>query len=368
MIEKQGDEIQEKYGNLKIVWHPEKLEALRKGEVSAPLCIRIKPTNKCNHQCFYCSYDPNVDDANVLSIGFHQEDEIPREKMMEILSDLKEMGVKAVTFSGGGEPLIYPHILETLKKVLDYGIDLSIITNGQLLSGERAELLGNARWVRISSDACDAETFSQIRNVPEGFFNNLTENIEKFAKLKNSDCEFGINFVVNHLNAKQVFDAALHFKELGVNHVKFTPRWIDKEGEWIQYHAPFKENVIEQIKRAKQELQDEDFKIFDTYENDFRLTGVPERVYTKCPIMQIVPVIGADCNIYFCHDKTYLKEGALGSIKNISFKYLWFSEEAQKRFKNFNPKIECQQHCSYDSRNIMINCMLNNYGKHINFP
>ena len=47
MITNQGDEIQKKYGNLKIVWHPEKLEDLRKGKVSAPLCIRIKPTNKC---------------------------------------------------------------------------------------------------------------------------------------------------------------------------------------------------------------------------------------------------------------------------------------------------------------------------------
>jgi len=39
--------------------------------------------------------------------------------MLEILSDFKEMGVKAITFSGGGEPLIYSHIEEVMKKALE---------------------------------------------------------------------------------------------------------------------------------------------------------------------------------------------------------------------------------------------------------
>ena len=49
-------------------------------------------------------------------------------------------GVKAVTFSGGGEPLVYPYITETMEKVLDAGIDLSIITNGSMLKGRNAQL------------------------------------------------------------------------------------------------------------------------------------------------------------------------------------------------------------------------------------
>ena len=34
------------------------------------------------------------------------------------------MGVKALTFSGGGEPLTYPHILEAVRLVKEQGIDL----------------------------------------------------------------------------------------------------------------------------------------------------------------------------------------------------------------------------------------------------
>lgn len=362
-------DIKQKYGGLKIIWHPDKLNAIRKGIITEPVCVRVKPTNKCDHRCFYCSYDPELEEKNILSDQMKRDDEIPREKMMEILDDFKNMGVKSVTFSGGGEPLIYPYIEETLKKTIENGIDLSIITNGQKLEGKKAEYLRNAKWVRISLDSCKAETFSQSKRIPEVLFEKLVENIRNFSQNKSPHCEFGINFVVHHLNKDEVYEAAKFFKELGVNHIKFTPRWIDEKGKWRAYHEPFKDHVIEQIKRAQEELVDENFAIFDTYENDFNLTGVPERCYSFCPIMQIVPVIGADSVVYYCHDKTYLDNGALGSIKERSFKDLWYSQEAREKFKNFDPSVECRQHCTYDLRNILINDAVNSYDEdHINFP
>ena len=35
--------------------------------------------------------------------------------------------------------------------------------------------------------------------------------------------------------------------------------------------------------------------------------------------MQVVSVIGADCNVYNCHNKAYDKTGRVGSIKNQKF-------------------------------------------------
>lgn len=356
MVEKG---TQKKYGTLKIVWHPEKLESYREGKIISPLYIRIKPTNKCNHNCYYCSYDPNFPDIRSVN----RQDEIPYEKMMEILSDFRDMGVKAVTFSGGGEPLTYPHIVEVLKKTLEYGIDLSMITNGQKLKGEAAELLKKAKWVRISADSCTPEIFEATRGVSKELFNELKSNIENFAKTKDPDCELGINFVVQEKNADKVYDSIKFFKELGVNHIKITPRHIP-EG-FREYHAPFKDKVIAQIAKARKDFPD--FDIHDTYENDFNLSEQTKRTYPKCYVMQTIPAIGADCNVYFCHDKAYSDSGLLGSIKNQSFKKLWFSEEAEKKFKEFDPRKGCNHHCANDSRNIIINDVLNVYGKHINF-
>ena len=51
-----------------------------------------------------------------LGEGVDQKDQIPEDKMMEIVEDLVNMGVKAVTFSGGGEPFLYKPLLKVSKK------------------------------------------------------------------------------------------------------------------------------------------------------------------------------------------------------------------------------------------------------------
>ena len=141
MAQKEADKI---YGTSKIFNHPAKLQSFSEGKIAPPIYVRVKPTNVCNHHCYYCAYDSNSPS------GVDRTLQLPKEKAMEILDDFKEMGVKAVTYSGGGEPLVYPHIIEMMKKTLDYGIDLSMITNGQNLNGEKAELLAKAKWIRIS--------------------------------------------------------------------------------------------------------------------------------------------------------------------------------------------------------------------------
>jgi radical SAM protein with 4Fe4S-binding SPASM domain len=35
--------------------------------------------------------------------------------------------------------------------------------------------------------------------------------------------------------------------------------------------------------------------------------------------MQVVPVIGADGNVYNCHNKSYTEEAIIGNINNQSF-------------------------------------------------
>lgn len=341
------------YNQSKLAFHKDKLISVSKGEVSAPIYVRVKPTNRCNHACYYCSYVPENDCPVSETMNF--TDEIPKEKMMEILQDFKDMGVKAVTYSGGGEPLIHPDIVEIMQKTLNLGIDLSIITNGQELNGKKAEILKNAKWVRISSGEIDAETFAKTRKRPESWFFKLRDNIKNFSEIKSPDCEFGINFVVQNENADKVYESVKYFKDLGVNHIKITPCWMPN---FLEYHKPTKDSVLEQIKKAREELEGENFSVYDTYEIDFKFSGLCERKYPKCYIMQIIPVIGADSVVYFCHDKTYSKNGSLGSIKNRSFKDLWFSKEAAEIFKNFNHKEGCRHHCTYDSRNISITEMI----------
>ena len=349
------------YSNLKIFAHAQAINDIGAEKRIAPIYIRIKPTNYCNHKCYYCSY---ADNELGLRDSVNRQDQIPWEKMQEIISDISDMGVKAVTFSGGGEPLVYPYIVEAMQKILNAGIDLSIITNGQLLRGERAETLVNAKWVRISFDSADAETYAKVRKLPLEAFDEVCANIRRFSEIKMKNCELGINFVVNHENAHQVYDMAKMVRELGVNHIKYTAR-VAKD--LFEYHKPFKQQVISQIQQAKEELSDGSFRIIDKYEGDFDSALVFHRCYEKCYVNRIFTVIAADCRVYFCHDKAYVKEGVVGDLKNQSFRDLWFSQETVKRYQEFDPQKECNHHCVYDDRNELLNTFYSLDRNHINF-
>ena len=74
--------------------------------------------------------------------------------------------------------------------------------------------------------------------------------------------------------------------------------------------------------------------------------------------MQTVPVVGADLNVYACHNKAYDNTGCIGSLKEQSFKDLWFSEATKQYMESFNAKHRCMHECSNDRKNIIINQVL----------
>lgn len=51
-----------------------------------------------------------------------------------VLVELKDIGVKAIEFSGGGEPLTHPSAREIMKFTAELGFGIGLVTDGLLLS------------------------------------------------------------------------------------------------------------------------------------------------------------------------------------------------------------------------------------------
>lgn len=351
------------YTKMKIFHFKDKLDSLPQevDKIMPPIHIRIKPTNICNHNCSYCAY--RVDNLQ-LGKDMVVRDQITREKMMEIIDDIIEMGVKAVTFSGGGDPFCYPHLLETVKKLSKSSIKFAALTNGSLLQGEIVEIFAhNAQWLRISIDGWDDESYSLYRRVPHGEFTKIMVNIENFQRFAGK-CYLGGCIIVDKKNASHVYELIRRLKNAGVNSVKVAPCIVSNNGkENNEYHKPLFSQVKKQIARASGELAEEEFEIFDSYHGQLETF---EKEYLWCPYMQILPVIGADQNIYPCQDKAYnLEEGLVGSIKNQRFKDFWFSDK--NKFFKINPSINCSHHCVADGKNKLILDYLDADEQHLGF-
>lgn len=343
--------LKNKYNNLKIAWYPDKLNSFIQGEVTAPIYVRIKPTNKCCHNCIYCVY-------NGVYSGMHQgmsrEDELEGSKLLEILNDLTDIGVKSLTFSGGGEPLYYFHINQALELSFKRNLAVSVITNGQYLKNYTANLLASAKWVRVSMDYHNAVSFEKIRRADPIQFQTICNNVEKFAKIKDKECNLTTNWIIGRDNYNNILDAISLMKNIGIELVRFSPLWAKN---FHDYHEPIKNKVKEILKLAKK-LEDENFEIIDGYNTDIPIS----RTIHRCFYNQTVPVIGADGNIYTCHNKAYDPDGIIGSIKTQSFKKMWFSEETKKFFETFNPINTCKNQCANEQKNINIQTLIDCYG------
>src|SRR3989338_3799807 len=351
------------YTKLKIFHYQAKIDSLpqQSKDILPPVHIRIKPTNACGHNCWYCAYK-----ADNLQLGkdMNKRDFIPKEKMAEILDDLVEMGVKAVTFSGGGDPLYYPYLLDAVKKLAQTPIKFASLTNGARLQGEVAEIFAHrGTWLRISIDGWDDESYSFYRGVSKGEFTKVMKNMENFKRL-GGPCYLGVSFIIDKHNAGHVYTFIKKLKDTGVNSVKVSPCIVSNDGaENNAYHRPFFDLVKEKAKKAIEDFADNTFEIFDAYhELDVKF----KKDYTWCPYLQILPIIGADLNIYPCQDKAYnLDEALIGSIKDQRFKDFWFTDK--NKFFKVNPAKVCNHHCVANEKNRLIGEYLSADSEHLGF-
>jgi GTP 3',8-cyclase len=127
--------------------------------------LRISVTDRCNFRCTYCM------PKSVFGSGhrFLQRDQLLSfEEIERVVRIFAGHGVKKIRLTGG-EPLVragLDTLVERIAKVP--GIeDLSLTTNGSLLTRDRAYALKEAglRRITISLDALDDATFMAINDV-----------------------------------------------------------------------------------------------------------------------------------------------------------------------------------------------------------
>ena len=96
--------------------------------------LRISLTEVCNMACTYC----------VTSLSDHVRipDELSADHLLRLVRMLKEhAGIEKVRLTGG-EPLLYPNLIQVITGIREMGIgNIGMTTNGQLLAKKLKHLL-----------------------------------------------------------------------------------------------------------------------------------------------------------------------------------------------------------------------------------
>lgn len=134
------DYSQLKTGTHKIANHLDHLIKIRNSEFVAPINISLWPTAKCQLSCDYCCCRNEENKNNTLNL----------EILKPAILTLKKYGLKAIEYSGGGEPLLWESFEDSVRYFHAQGIKLSLITNGLELCNISKDVLSCFEWIRVS--------------------------------------------------------------------------------------------------------------------------------------------------------------------------------------------------------------------------
>ncbi|UCD54851.1 MAG: radical SAM protein [Candidatus Omnitrophota bacterium] len=306
-----------------------------------PVTLELDITNICNNRCPKC-------------FGFYGDNSssIPSDKAKSILCQIKELGGKAVTFTGGGEPLCHPDAAKLIAYAKNLGLDTALITNGFSLDKNTIDtVLKSCTWIRISLDAATPKLYRQTHGMGKVTFdktlNNIKLLVERKKTLKN-ETVIGIGFLTADFTLKEMYACTKLCKNMEVDYIQFRPylRLFAEETEPERKVA----EVLRKIKRCFQ-LAGSGFDVlYSKHKYDSMKFDQFQRKYKVCYGHHFTTTIAADQKLYLCCHMRGVEKYCLGDLKKKSFKEIWNSKRRVKVYENIDFK-DCPALCRCNTFN-----------------
>ena len=137
-------------------------------QLSAPLSVGWKITNRCNALCDHCYASSSPSECIGLST----------EKLIKIAENLAQSNVFRVDLCGG-EPTLRKNINVLAKKCRDLGLIVVLSTNGYLFN-QIKKTIPYLSFLQISLDSLNEKTHDSFRNL-QGSWKNAVRCIKRFS-------------------------------------------------------------------------------------------------------------------------------------------------------------------------------------------
>jgi organic radical activating enzyme len=147
---------------------------------SIPILAEIAPTGYCNASeldCPWCSFKNSRESRQISS-----------KTMIRVLEDIAKFGIKAINWTGGGEPTIHPNFGEFVRSAQQNGLKQGLFTNGFTKIPEQEAF----EWIRISLTRRNYKAIKRPE-VPFGICLNQTkdQSADELRKLCSDARDFG---------------------------------------------------------------------------------------------------------------------------------------------------------------------------------
>ena len=302
----------------KMLLHWDRLnEYMQTGDTSCPIFMEVGLTNRCNESCVWCITENGRDNIHGESLEL--------ETLKKFQKEFKELGGKAITYAGQGEPTFYKHFEEATIHAKEMGLELGMMTNG-VFKSRYIDLIGKSfQWMRISLDTLDEEKYTNYKGV------NGPPVIKKHIQaLKDYPIKVGVNVNVG--------------SEYTVQEAKDIVEWIfeDDAVDYLQFR-PILPRYYKPDEKDNLEVNDEVWSYLDSLgdhpklnlSNDKRMDLENQTAFNfrSCEGHFFDPILDATGEVKICTYHPGKLKFSFGNIYEKSFEEIWKGEQRQKAIK-----------------------------------
>jgi len=355
------------YSDLKAAWHLDKIEAMRKRHQVVPAQVQLILSDLCNQDCHFCAYRSSVGFSTEQFAGEHGEKnpnrKIPTRKAIEILDDCAFLGVKAIQFTGGGEPTVHSDHLVLFEYAQNLGLETSLVTNGVLLRDGWEYVLPKMKWVRISIDAGSAKEYAAVRRVKPDFYATALSHVAMLAdeiKKQGTDCVLGVGYVLTRENWADAYEGVALIRAAGAHNVRLSAMFST---EGAAYYDDVYDKIKVEIERVKT-LASTDFDVIDLFGD--RISDLVQHApdYDFCGYQQFNMYVGGNLKVYRCCTTAYTRHGEVGDLTNQRLASWFYSAHKYDAYADF--KANSCNVCQFNGKNRNIIYMIGE-PQHVNF-
>ncbi len=324
-----------------------------------PLRVSLTVTNACNLRCRMCGQWS--EEGYIYNNASRIKSEMSVDHWKKVIDEIDSNNLKTI-FIRGGEPFLYPGIMELLKYINDKGIFMSIDTNGTQLEKYAGEIvqMGNMH-LTISVDGPE-EVHDRVRGI-KGTFQKLKNNIAYLNELDNNSVKMvskSICFTISKYNFHSLGQMPDVARSLGISSINIVPYYYFphetgkkyenelknglgcKAFSWQGFHhedsGVDSEVFIEQLRNYKKSLSGiEDYPYMPLTEEQYKTwfsDTTTHVTYEHCVNVENLIDIQPNGDVNFCVD---FPDYVIGNVKQSSIGEIWNSEQAN-RFREYRRK------------------------------
>ncbi|MEW6599917.1 MAG: radical SAM protein [Nitrospirota bacterium] len=209
------------------------------------LSMEIEFNRNCNFNCIYCYVQNDARDRK----------ELTKEEARDVIIQARELGARKIIVLGG-EPMLYPYIMDMVRFVRENEMEVELFTNGANISEEVAgKLCEYGVVVVLKMNTADEKLQDQLSG-RKGAYKNIHSAFNNLKKAGYpGKTQMGVSTIICRQNFGELIDMWVWLRDQKINPYfeMITPQGNARENGMLEVDSLSVKELFERISRIDRE-------------------------------------------------------------------------------------------------------------------